>query len=335
MSSEINIVDYTNEEETSHATDSILSDAIHINERNGSNATFINMKAFDDNSSSESDEPPKDIIDEVYTSMHSLMKVLTTDNLMRDSQIQVIKNEIDNLCETYSKTKMELYQMISNNTADITSALEAINNNDNTLDVTSITQRLDRLERELSSIHARKNSTIDNNDLRKQIMNNRTMLLKTLQANIKSIRQELNLTRLQVPDISTVLEKTVKDINTVVEKAVSEEMDKLPSMEEKFDKLAQEQRSTLSRHIRKSTMQNSMSMSGGLPEILGEINKMKQHIAVLEKDLSGVKKELSNVAHELNEITQENTTMRDKLKELDMTTNYLWDKENQEFQNLP
>ena len=79
------------------------------------------------------DDAPKDVIDDVYKSMHSLMKALTTDNLIRDSQIQVIKSDIDELCDSYSKSKSEIYQMINNNTADIeslTDTFESFKNND-------------------------------------------------------------------------------------------------------------------------------------------------------------------------------------------------------------
>jgi hypothetical protein len=191
------------------------------------------------------DDAPKDVIDEIYKSMHQLMKALTAENMLRDKQMNMMKKDFEDLCDTYNHTKMELYQMVSGNTADISSALE--NADDSNSNVSN--SRLDKLEKDLYRLKLQKDSTVDNSDLQKQIMSNRSMLLKTLQANVQTLRQELMVARMNPPNITGV-----------VEQVVSSELDKRPSVDEKFDKFAKEQKSTLSRHIRNSTMQTNTSM---------------------------------------------------------------------------
>lgn len=196
-------------------------------ESNTTNTTTkVKVESTSDDSDSNGDQP--DIIDNIYKSMSEIVASLNSDNLLLNIQAKKIHDEMANILTTISDLKVENKRRSSTNDTIIS----VVNNLKSKISNPSIV-------------------TFDN--LQKQIIDTRSLLLRTITANIGSIKQELEEVRKIKGDIRPQVKSVVAD-------EVKTYMNRMPTLDKKFNAFAREQRARLSQHIRKSTVRRVSSM---------------------------------------------------------------------------
>jgi len=194
------------------------------------NTTSNVVSNLDNDTTSNSGDAPSDVIDVIYRSMSKIIEALTTDNLLLNQQLKKVQSDLEFVCNTVAERKSENSNMIINN--DLITQL----NND---------------------IVTLKNK---NTDLQRQILDTRTLLLRTVNDNIKNIKKDIISIKITIAD------------------EVKKYMSNMPSLESKFEDLAREYRSKLSQHIRKSTVQRVNSLQ----------NESSQFISAIQEQMSAI-----------------------------------------------
>lgn len=201
------------------------SDAVEVESVESEAVKAVESEATDSDSdeSKHSDQP---IIDNIYKSMSQIVSSLNSDNLLLNIQAKKIHDEMEFILKTISELKVENVRRSST---------------DNNL-ITVVNDLKSKVENP---------SIVKFDDLQKQIIDTRSLLLQTITTNISSIKHELE-------------SRKTNDIRPQVKAVVADEvkiyMSNMPTLDKKFNEFAREQRASLSQHIRKSTVRRMSRM---------------------------------------------------------------------------
>lgn len=179
------------------------------------------------------------IIENVYNSMAKIIEVLNADNVIINKQINQIKVELNSVLAAVASMKSENQDIVNAYTAEINSILEniqKITNNENTEEIkkefNNLNELINKLNSEMDNI---KKKQLDLPNVQKQILDTRTLLLQTINTNMKNIRKE-------IPDANNI--KNI--IRPVVVECVNE------AVERKLADFTKEQRLMMSQYMRKN-----------------------------------------------------------------------------------
>ncbi len=266
----------------------------------------------DDNSSDSSstindDDQQENVIDTIYKSMSKIIEALNTDNLILNQQVQKIRSELEFVCSTVANMKIENQDLINTYTSEInhiSDQLQALSDNKNN---SSIHDEFLKLQALVSKLHHDMEMLKSENDriaeLQKQMLDMRTMLLQMITSNITNLRKEFSESKKLKDDLRA-------QIKLIIAEEMKEYMSKIPSIEQRFEELAREQRLSLAQNIRKSTMQRVNSLQSDTITILDAV---KQQIKETDKtsDIEQLKKQQIEFMNRVESIL---TQMKEKIE---------------------
>lgn len=137
------------------------------------------------------------------------------------------------------------------------------------------------------------------------------MLMQVINSNMQTIRKE-------IIDVKKIKEDVRLHVKNIMTEEVKEYMNTLPSLEKRFEELAKEQRSVLSQHIRKSTIQKVGNLQIETDSL---INMIKQQISDTDKttntdktaDIELLKKQQIDFMTKIEQLVIEMKSKLDKL----------------------
>jgi hypothetical protein len=242
-------------------------------------------EVFDNEAEEVFDNEPNNIIDNIYISMSKIIESLNTDNLLLNLQAKRIHEELEFVCQTIAELKLENQRVV----------IHVENKLANSAHESSIMEIVNKLKSKIEGP-----TIIKFNDLQKQIIDTRTLLLRTLTTSIGQIKKEL----MEVCKIKGDLRPQVK---SVVAEEVKSYMASMPTLDAKFNNFAKEQRASLSQHIRRSTVHRVSSMKSE-NSIL--ITAVRDQIASVDKT-----HEIANMQKQYVEFVQSTNTMMANMQE--------------------
>ena len=124
--------------------------------------------------------------------------------------------------------------------------------------------------------------------------------------------------RKEIIDVKKIKEDVRLHVKNIMTEEVKEYMNTLPSLEKRFEELAKEQRSVLSQHIRKSTIQKVGNLQIETDSL---INMIKQQISDTDKttntdktaDIELLKKQQIDFMTKIEQLVIEMKSKLDKL----------------------
>ena len=168
-----------------------------------------------------------------------------------------------------------------------------------------INKQLYKLKEDLASGKSNVDKSI--NDLQKNLLDTRSMLMQMINTNIQSIRKDINDTRMK-SNANTSAIYPVDLIKNLIKDSISEHTS---ALEKKFDDLAKEQRAYLSQHIRKSTIQRVNSLQLDTNVILELIKQQGQETEkATANDVEQLKKQQAEF---MSNIEQMVLSIKDKM----------------------
>jgi hypothetical protein len=226
-----------------------------------------------DTSSDDNDvKSPSNVIDNIYKSMSKIIEALTSDNLILNQQVKKIRTELEFVCNTVANLKVENQDLITTYTQEMGSIISQVQKlterkEDNIVvnELSNIKESIKKLCKELDMLKLKNEMS---SDLQKQILDTRSMLMQILNSNMQAIRKEIT-------DVKKIKDDVRQHVKTIVSEEVKEFMTNMPAIDKKFEELAKEQRTILSQHIRKSTVQRVGSLQ---VETSSLIDMIKQQI---------------------------------------------------------
>ena len=203
---------------------------------------------------------PENVIDNIYKSMSKIIEALNTDNVIINQQIKKIRADLEFVCNAVAGIKMENQDLVVTYTSEINNIVEQIQalaerRNDQAIidDITTLRSLLTKMNTEIDTMKA--------GNLQKQILDTRTMLVQMMSTNIAAVKRDIT-------DMKKIKEDIRPHIKAIIAEELRDYMSKMPSLDQKFEELAKEQRAYLSQHIRKSTVQRVSNDAGNLLELV-------------------------------------------------------------------
>jgi hypothetical protein len=219
--------------------------------------------------------------------MSKIVEALNTDNLILNQQVQHIRTDLEFVCSSFANLHVEVQNrgdLYSKDLEVLAGRVSEISNK-LLLNVTNdeIPEQLPFDSKILTEINKKIiNTQTITSDIQKQIVDTRSLLLRTINTNIASVKKDLD----EVRNIKDNLRPYIKSIVTEEVKAYMADM---PVIDRKFNDFVREQRASLSQHIRKSTVQR---VSGLKDETGFLISTIREEIAKTDKsrDIEKIKK---------------------------------------------
>lgn len=223
-----------------------------------------------DSDSTDDEQPRENVIDTIYKSMSKIIEALNTDNLILNQQVQKIRNELEFVCNTVANMKVENQDLINTYTSEINHISDQLQALSEHRADSSIHDEFLKLQTLVSRLHHDMEALKSENDriadLQKQMLDMRTMLLQMITSNINNLRKEFSDSRKVKDDVRST-------IKLIIAEEMKDYMSKIPSLEQRFEELAREQRLSLAQNIRKSTVQRVNSLQTDTVSILDAVRQ--------------------------------------------------------------
>ena len=254
------------------ASTPLIVDLIENNDDSNDRLTDIQTEPSDTNDNTNDAIVDNDLVSKVYQSMSKVIETLTNDSHVLNVQLQQIKAEISTSCCTYDQKLTDHLLLLTN------------------------------IQHDIDNIKLKKDSLVD---IQKQLLDTRTTMLQMFGNNIHDLKREIN-------DVKKIKEELRQQARTVIVEEMKEYMNKMPTLEAKFDELAKDLRANLAQHIRKSTIQRVGAISADTSTLMDLIRQqIKETGATSDVDL--LRKQQLEF---MNKIEQAMVEMKAKLEAL-------------------